>query len=70
MIFDPLMITDSPVPFSGGTSLEGNFSAPYGGVSLDITYMDQIVDFHEAEYGPLPMCSKLVVCIRPDMFQY
>lgn len=39
------------VPFSGGSSLEGNFTAPYGGMSLDFTYMDRIVDFHEAEYA-------------------
>ncbi|EPE24293.1 FAD-linked oxidase, C-terminal [Glarea lozoyensis ATCC 20868] len=37
------------IPFSGGTSLEGNFSAPYGGVSVDFAYMDQIVQFHEED---------------------
>ncbi|KAL2065405.1 hypothetical protein VTL71DRAFT_3075 [Oculimacula yallundae] len=37
------------IPFSGGTSLEGNFSAPYGGVSVDFAYMDQILDFHEED---------------------
>ena len=35
------------VPYSGGTSLEGNFSAPCGGVSIDFAFMDQIVAFHE-----------------------
>lgn len=35
------------IPFSGGTSLEGNFSAPYGGVSVDFAYMDQILKLHE-----------------------
>ncbi|KAI9757368.1 MAG: hypothetical protein M4579_003482 [Chaenotheca gracillima] len=35
------------IPFSGGSSLEGNFSAPYGGMSIDFTFMDQVVDFHE-----------------------
>jgi D-lactate dehydrogenase (cytochrome) len=34
------------IPFSGGTSLEGNFSAPYGGISVDFAFMDQIVQFH------------------------
>ena len=34
------------IPFSGGSSLEGNFSAPYGGVSVDFAYMDQIVQLH------------------------
>ena len=37
------------VPYSGGTSLEGNFSAPYGGVSIDFAYMDRIVAFHEED---------------------
>lgn len=37
------------VPFSGGSSLEGNFSAPYGGISVDFTYMDKILAFHENE---------------------
>lgn len=34
------------VPFSGGTSLEANFSAPYGGICIDFAHMDQIVDLH------------------------
>lgn len=33
------------VPMSGGTSLEGQFSAPHGGVSVDLTSMDQIIKF-------------------------
>ncbi|TVY48111.1 D-lactate dehydrogenase [cytochrome], mitochondrial [Lachnellula occidentalis] len=37
------------IPFSGGTSLEGNFSAPYGGVSVDFAYMDQILTLHEED---------------------
>ena len=35
------------IPYSGGSSLEGNFSAPYGGLSIDFAFMDQIVAFHE-----------------------
>ncbi|KAF8424338.1 oxidoreductase, FAD-binding protein [Tirmania nivea] len=35
------------IPFSGGSSLEGNFSAPYGGISVDFTHMDKILAFHE-----------------------
>ena len=34
------------VPFSGGTSLEGNFAAPHGGVCIDFACMDAIVAFH------------------------
>lgn len=37
------------IPFSGGSSLEGNFSAPYGGVSVDFAFMDQIVQFNEED---------------------
>lgn len=35
------------IPYSGGSSLEANFAAPYGGMSLDFAYMDQIVALHE-----------------------
>lgn len=37
------------VPYSGGSSLEANFSAPYGGMSIDFAYMDKIVAFHEED---------------------
>ncbi|KAF2205122.1 D-lactate dehydrogenase mitochondrial precursor [Delitschia confertaspora ATCC 74209] len=35
------------IPYSGGSSLEANFSAPYGGMSIDFTHMDQILALHE-----------------------
>ncbi|KAF8471983.1 hypothetical protein BDZ91DRAFT_716954 [Kalaharituber pfeilii] len=35
------------IPFSGGSSLEGNFSAPFGGLSVDFSHMDKILEFHE-----------------------
>ncbi|RYP36540.1 hypothetical protein DL767_003363 [Monosporascus sp. MG133] len=35
------------IPYSGGSSLEGNFSAPYGGISVDFAYMDRIVQFNK-----------------------
>jgi D-lactate dehydrogenase (cytochrome) len=35
------------IPFSGGTSLEGHFSAPRGGICISFTeHMDNIVSFH------------------------
>ncbi|KAH7304903.1 RNA dependent RNA polymerase-domain-containing protein [Stachybotrys elegans] len=37
------------IPYSGGSSLEGNFSAPYGGVSIDFAYMDQIIQFNKED---------------------
>ncbi|KAK3951935.1 FAD-linked oxidase-like protein [Pseudoneurospora amorphoporcata] len=35
------------IPYSGGSSLEGNFSAPFGGISVDFAFMDQIVQFNK-----------------------
>ena len=37
------------VPYSGGSSLEANFSAPYGGMSIDFAHMDRILDIHEED---------------------
>jgi D-lactate dehydrogenase (cytochrome) len=34
------------VPYSGGSSLEANFAAPFGGMSIDFAYMDKIIAFH------------------------
>lgn len=35
------------IPYSGGSSLEANFSAPFGGFSIDFAFMDQILAVHE-----------------------
>lgn len=35
------------IPFSGGSSVEGHTAAPFGGVSIDFAYMDQIVKLNE-----------------------
>ncbi|KAK3710229.1 D-lactate ferricytochrome c oxidoreductase [Vermiconidia calcicola] len=32
------------IPYSGGSSLEANFSAPFGGVSIDFIYMDKVIE--------------------------
>ena len=37
------------IPYSGGSSLEANFSAPFGGMSIDFAFMDQIVALHEED---------------------
>lgn len=34
------------VPFGAGSSVEGNFLAPYSGICIDFSFMDQIVVFH------------------------
>jgi D-lactate dehydrogenase (cytochrome) len=39
------------VPFSGGTSLEANFAAPFGGVSVDFSEMNKILALHADEYA-------------------
>lgn len=35
------------IPYSGGSSLEGHTAAPFGGVSIDFVYMDQIIKINE-----------------------
>lgn len=37
------------IPYSGGTSLEGNFSAPFGGVSVDFAYMDKVLQVNRED---------------------
>lgn len=34
------------IGYSGGTSLEGHFSAPYGGISVDFAYMVRMALIH------------------------
>ncbi|KAF2132228.1 D-lactate dehydrogenase mitochondrial precursor [Dothidotthia symphoricarpi CBS 119687] len=34
------------IPYSGGSSLEANFAAPFGGISIDFTFMDKILAMH------------------------
>lgn len=33
------------VPYSGGSSVEGHTSAPFGGISIDFGYMDKCLRF-------------------------
>ncbi|KAF7157724.1 hypothetical protein CNMCM6106_003577 [Aspergillus hiratsukae] len=35
------------VPYSGGSSLEANFSAPLGGLTIDFAMMNKILEIHE-----------------------
>ncbi|KAM0477077.1 hypothetical protein ACHAPX_006036 [Trichoderma viride] len=35
--------------YSGGSSLEANFAAPHGGVTIDFLVMDQVIDVHEED---------------------
>lgn len=34
------------IPFGTGTSLEGQVNAPYGGISIDLSQMDHVLDVH------------------------
>ncbi|CAG8291888.1 unnamed protein product [Penicillium olsonii] len=34
------------IPYSGGSSLEANFSAPYGGLTIDFAFMNKVLDIH------------------------
>ncbi|KAG5655095.1 hypothetical protein KAF25_000218 [Fusarium avenaceum] len=34
------------IPYSGGSSVEGHFSAPFGGVSVDFVNMNQVLQVH------------------------
>jgi D-lactate dehydrogenase (cytochrome) len=37
------------IGYSGGSSLEGNYSAPHGGISVDFMHMDQVVALREED---------------------
>ena len=37
------------IPFGAGTSLEGNVTAPFGGVSIDLTRMDKVLAVNTAD---------------------
>ncbi|CAG8043536.1 unnamed protein product [Penicillium salamii] len=34
------------IPYSGGSSLEANFSAPHGGLTIDFAFMNKVLDIH------------------------
>ncbi|SNX82406.1 related to D-lactate dehydrogenase (cytochrome) [Melanopsichium pennsylvanicum] len=34
------------IPFSGGTSLEGHYIAPFAGISIDLSRMDKVLAYH------------------------
>ncbi|WVO12420.1 hypothetical protein L204_100019 [Cryptococcus depauperatus] len=36
-------------PFSGGTSLEGHFSSPFGGISIDLSILDKVLEVSEKD---------------------
>ena len=47
MLFWRVRLILFAVPYSGGSSLEGNFSAPYGGFCIDFAFMDKILALHD-----------------------
>lgn len=46
---ESVWLTMPTVPYSGGSSVEGHFSAPFGGVSIDFSNMNQILKMHSEE---------------------
>lgn len=45
VLFEKSELTRPSVPYSGGSSVEGHFSAPFGGISVDFMNMNKIVRF-------------------------
>ncbi|KAJ5707776.1 FAD-binding domain-containing protein [Penicillium malachiteum] len=37
------------IPFGAGSSVEGNFSAPFSGICIDLSHMNKIVSFYEED---------------------
>ncbi|KAK1927369.1 FAD-linked oxidase-like protein [Papiliotrema laurentii] len=37
------------VPYSGGTSLEGHITCPYGGICVDLSRMNRVLEVHEQD---------------------
>jgi hypothetical protein len=56
-------------PYSGGTSLEGHFSSPFGGISLDLSRMDKILKIN-GKYSSrsILLVMSLSGMIRADWF--
>ena len=44
------VLTVSAVPYGAGSSVEGNFSSPHGGICVDFTHMDKILAVHPDEF--------------------
>src|ERR1700761_3639838 len=49
------------IPYSGGSSLEANFSAPFGGVSIDFVHMDRVLSLRPED---LDVTVQPAVCQR------
>ena len=45
------------IPYCGGSSLEANFAAPYGGLTIDFAYMDKILELHEDDLDVVVQAS-------------
>jgi len=45
------------VPFGAGSSVEGNFSTPFSGLSIDFGRMDKMIKFNPEEYAIIKLAS-------------
>lgn len=52
-------LTVFSVPYSGGSSVEGNISAPYGGFSIDLVNLNKIVELHQDEWVCILLAGKV-----------
>ncbi|RAH48657.1 FAD-binding oxidoreductase [Aspergillus brunneoviolaceus CBS 621.78] len=57
------------IPYSGGSSLEGRTAAPFGGVSMDFVYMDQIIQIHETDMDVIVQPSVQCVDLNDKLKQ-
>ena len=45
------------IPFGAGSSIEGQIHAPHGGISIDMSAMDQIVSVHDTDMDCTVQCG-------------
>lgn len=55
------------VPYSGGSSIEGHTSAPFGGVSIDFMHMDKIVELYEEDMNVVVQSSVCWVDLNKEL---
>lgn len=54
------------IPYGTGTSLEGGVNAPFGGISLDLSLMDKVLEVHSEDLD----CVVQAGCTREALNEY